>query len=256
MPAGKPLPHKLDVEDLMIELTRRCNMSCDHCLRGDAMDVAMDPDLMDALLAQIGHVGQVVFTGGEPSLEIGLMRKFYELAAKHGVAVDSFYVATNGAANQPELALFLLERYAEACSPEACSVSLSADPYHEEPAGPSILKGLAFYDGQKEHGWDDPDGWVMPVGRAYLNGLGFGNSAILDYRSEDFSPEVLPDGSVAVSELYLSANGRVYPECNLSYEEIDAATDDPDACPCRSLPADSCAEALYRQAMDAGRIAS
>ena len=31
---------KYNVNDLMVEVTRRCNLTCEHCLRGDARDVS------------------------------------------------------------------------------------------------------------------------------------------------------------------------------------------------------------------------
>jgi len=42
---------KYNVSNLMIEVTRRCNMCCDHCLRGDAQDLDLDIHLAKECLA-------------------------------------------------------------------------------------------------------------------------------------------------------------------------------------------------------------
>ena len=59
---------KIGVRSLILEVTRRCNMCCDHCLRGDAQDLDMQKETVDALLEQVGSIGGVTFSGGEPLL--------------------------------------------------------------------------------------------------------------------------------------------------------------------------------------------
>lgn len=61
---------RLIFNDLTIELTRRCNMCCSHCLRGDAQDKSMHIAHIDALLDQTQVIGHLHFAGGEPTLEI------------------------------------------------------------------------------------------------------------------------------------------------------------------------------------------
>ena len=61
---------KLSIDNLIIEITRRCNMACAHCLRGDAQNIDIDPSYMLKLLRDnnIDYISMVTFTGGEPTL--------------------------------------------------------------------------------------------------------------------------------------------------------------------------------------------
>ena len=112
---------------MILEVTRRCNMCCEHCLRGDAQNLDMAEETVDKLLEQVGSIATVTFSGGEPSLNVPLIRYFFKKARECGVMPYSFYVVTNGKANQLDLAAVLLEVYPEMEEPEACGISLSVD---------------------------------------------------------------------------------------------------------------------------------
>ena len=56
-------------DDLMLELTRKCNLECDHCLRGCTQDLSMDISLIDKILDETESINQISFTGGEPMIE-------------------------------------------------------------------------------------------------------------------------------------------------------------------------------------------
>lgn len=64
---------KITFENLTIELTRRCNMKCGHCLRGEAQEVDIDRKYIDSLLDQTELIGGMFFTGGEPTLALDTM---------------------------------------------------------------------------------------------------------------------------------------------------------------------------------------
>lgn len=55
----------IEAADFAIEVTRRCNMCCDHCLRGMAqnLDIIVLPD-------------HVFFTGGEPFLNVKAINSY------------------------------------------------------------------------------------------------------------------------------------------------------------------------------------
>lgn len=77
------------VESLVIEVTRRCNMRCEHCLRGDAQNL----DISTATLSEIAkHIypGSVTFTGGEPSLNVPAIKRYFELAERYGTMPNFF----------------------------------------------------------------------------------------------------------------------------------------------------------------------
>jgi len=173
----------------------------------------------------------VTFSGGEPSLAIPVMKRFYEIARQHGTQVNSFFIATNGKTNQAKLALFALEQYAKAEDTDACQIALSVDPYHE-PGCDELVRGLAFYSDAKERRPDQLD-WELMAGNAEANGIGRPRPTCTEFQASE--PQI--DGAVRTETVYLSCNGFAYPECDLSYDELDAARDDPGSCPTESVPA-------------------
>jgi len=44
---------KAELEYLVIEVTRRCNLRCDHCLRGDPQNLDLDVSLVSRLFDQV-----------------------------------------------------------------------------------------------------------------------------------------------------------------------------------------------------------
>ena len=226
------------VSDLCIELTRRCNMACAHCLRGEQQNL----DISFKAINQIAnHVkcNTVVFTGGEPSLNIKGIDYYFKRAEAIGNIPDGFYVVTNGVDSKrmSNLALSLLNAYGLICryngEPDEyfCGVTVSQDRFHEVFRSPSsmhdwdVLKGLAFYRyGDKSHSIDGNDDWLISSGRAESNGIGKypkkGNEE-LDYWIDDME---IREGILEIylnDILYVSSNGLITSNCDMSYDDID-----------------------------------
>ena len=214
------------VSDLMIEVTRRCNMCCDHCLRGDAQNLDISDEVLEAIARDI-QPSSVVFTGGEPSLNIAAIKKYFALAEKYGTLPCSFYVVTNGKENQEELAVALLRAYGKMSEPEMCGLALSIDCFHETvPAAAEIFKGLAFFsDTDKAHPVDEQNSnWLLNTGRAAENGIGVRSpyemcKSVEDLVLQDFI--VSGERQIEISDLYISSNGNVVSDCDQCYEDID-----------------------------------
>ena len=88
--------NKLSINSLMIECTRRCNLSCKHCLRGDTQNLNMKPRHISALLKNVDYISSVTFTGGEPLLYPQAIDAFIQSVKEFNVDVGNFYIATNG----------------------------------------------------------------------------------------------------------------------------------------------------------------
>lgn len=211
-----PVSHKrVCVDNLAIELTRRCNMSCEHCLRGDAEALDMSSKYVRKILGQVDEIKQVTFTGGEPCLNLKIIPYFYERARVGRKTPDSFFVATNGTLNQERLAEVLLRAYMESEEKEYCGVAISVDDFHEQYPS-DYVHGLAFYTDVKNRRGDYENEWVLNRGRAAANGIGKNKTEVV----RQFS--VLDDDEILfVDQVYLSANGFVYPDCNLDYVTMD-----------------------------------
>lgn len=196
----------MDIQDLVLEITRRCNMRCAHCLRGEAENKDMGFAVIDRILEMADSVQGVTFTGGEPSLYIPAIRYFFEKAKALGKMPCWFYVVTNGKENQLELAAELLKVYPEMEEQEFCGITLSVDPFHEKQQD-SLVRGLAFYRPDKE------DAEMIPFseGRAF---------SLLKSRFKTKHPEITADGQT-IEILYVSVDGDLVGDCDLSYKHIE-----------------------------------
>lgn len=174
----------ISVNSLVIEVTRRCNMRCNHCIRGDAQNCDISIESIKKI-AQSIQPGSVTFTGGEPSLNVNAIRKYFEYAEKFGTMPSSFFVATNGLTNQEELAVELLKAYGKMDEKECCELALSRDIFHD-----------AY--------WDDS--------KSYDNTIFEGLSFFIE--SEDTL-------DLRFDTLYVSANGNITTVCDISYKDID-----------------------------------
>lgn len=205
------------VNSLMIEVTRRCNMCCKHCLRGESQSLDISNETIKGIINQVDIISSVTFTGGEPTLNLEAIRYFFEEADRQGKLPSSFWLATNGKVNQLELAQILLQWYPKMDEKECCGVAVSEDPFHEINED-NIMKGLVFYDDSKTHAAEDKLNWIINEGRAKQNGIGRRErcsdiTAIdVDFVCEDY---------IGVDFLYVSANGNIIGDCDYSYEEID-----------------------------------
>ena len=211
--------HHIYVETLVFEVTRECNMKCAHCIRGDAQSLKLKEDYVDKVLSEVDSIGTLIFSGGEPSLNIPMIEYIFQKCSDLGKMPSSFYVVTNGKANAIQLATTLLKWYAECDEPEYCGLALSSDDFHETAPKKEIryFNGLSFFrpdDKMQKPGSRD---WILDGGRAHENHLG--RRAVSD--NLDFCFEDIDEDDARIELMYVSANGKVCGECDLPYDCVD-----------------------------------
>ena len=142
---------KLCFDQLAIEVTRKCNMHCAHCLRGQAENKDLSPDYLHQLLDQTDTIGSLTFTGGEPTLNLPIIAETLRYCKKHKIPVNDFYLVTNGKKITSKFLVLMMEWYAyclECGGDGECSgVALSKDMYHDpiDAHNETMLRGLGFY---------------------------------------------------------------------------------------------------------------
>ena len=212
----------LSIGDLYLEVTRRCNMKCEHCLRGDAQAVDMSRETVDKIFDLCDDISSITFTGGEPSLNLPLIDYVFEKCKEKWGYIPPFFIATNGMKNQVELASLLLRAYAYVEEKECCSVALSVDTFHDAfyQVETNFLKGLSFYSDCKEHdltkGVDTS--FLLNMGRAKENGLAEEDNP---YRNQSLQPKLqcdFYDDTVFVESFCVTALNEVVSECDYSYD--------------------------------------
>ena len=123
---------KLIFDSISIEVTRRCNLNCPHCLRGDAQSVDIDPATIDALLDQTERIYNLSFTGGEPTLNVPMMAHTLNALQSRCIPLSSMSVITNGVLLSLEFAKTVRDfsQYISRTG-QQITVLISKDQYHK-----------------------------------------------------------------------------------------------------------------------------
>lgn len=130
---------KLRLTEIWIESTRRCNMSCRHCCRGDAQDIDMNSSVIESLFKQVEFIGLIGFTGGESSLVSNILSDVLNLAKKYKVQILSFQVVTNGKEISDEFIQVLKDWYNYCEHNMSTNIFISKDKYHEKVDNSKLL---------------------------------------------------------------------------------------------------------------------
>lgn len=96
---------------LYLEITKRCQLKCIHCMRGDSEDVDMSNEIVDSILDQCSGIFEVFFTGGEPTLNVDTMDYFLQEVQKRNIPLGKLTFITNGISITDQLKNFLLRAY-------------------------------------------------------------------------------------------------------------------------------------------------
>jgi len=201
----------MDIENLIIEVTRKCNMSCGHCLRGCSQNIDINNQYITDVLEKIESVSTVTFTGGEPVLNPSAIVHFLNECKRLNIEVGDFYIATNGKIVTDEFMKTLLDLYLFCNWKESCLIEISNDYYHDVEGQDSDVKEqlMAFrfaeIKGRREHESMLYEGSYKDVGSDNGNYV-----KACEYDLED-------DG-IRGSEVYLNALGNLINGCDWSYE--------------------------------------
>lgn len=207
---------KANVYDLVFEVTRRCNLCCEHCLRGDAENLDLGREIVDKTLDCIEGIGCLTLSGGEPSLNMPIVKYIFSEIRRRKIPLGSFYVVTNGIANQMELAQTLLENITYCDEPDVCGVAISKDIYHDNAKNEcdSPVHYLSFYRDDKENGDYYSGKGIIRRGRAASDDFDGGR-----FKDPDIDPEIEVGSELYIGgTLYVSAAGEVRADCDLSYD--------------------------------------
>lgn len=121
---------KYTVCTLMIEATRRCNIACAHCMKGDIENLDISDKSIDSIMSQIGIIYYLVIGGGEVTLAPDRLRYILESAKRHDTKIAMVFITTNGIIKSQEF-LDIYEEYKQyVVVPDMCKIIISNDIYH------------------------------------------------------------------------------------------------------------------------------
>jgi hypothetical protein len=208
----------LTLDNVVLEVTRRCNMECMHCMRGKAQPIDLDMRVLDALLEQCSQIASLTLTGGEVTLVPGIIREIARKIAESDVEVSSFQIVTNGKVVPDEFMIALVELYM-ACSDEIeyrGSLEVSKDEYHEGYSY-DIAKYEVFSFYRKDTRLHINNDSIIDEGYAFENGLGRRSEEPEEWNVEDWGD----DDATVLNTIHISVRGDLVTSCDLSWERID-----------------------------------
>lgn len=82
---------------LNFDITRRCNMACPFCARGDAQNKDITPEVIDATFDNVRgvYICDIRLSGGEPMLNPDMVSYTIDSMIRHNAIVNSIFIFTN-----------------------------------------------------------------------------------------------------------------------------------------------------------------
>ena len=121
--------------EFYIELTRRCNERCAHCLRGDTQNLTITKEIIDKLFEDAKECLQVYITGGEPLLEPDILLYLIDKIANNWNTIR-LTMTTNGSILSEEVVkafeAFCRTPTANNAYKRRVGLSISDDSYHTD----------------------------------------------------------------------------------------------------------------------------
>lgn len=230
---------KYILEAVALETTRRCNMKCEHCMRGESQNIDMPKEYIDALLdnSDISRIGQICFSGGEPTLNPEIIVYTINKIISNNIDVRSIVMVTNGKVfnkeivdafnrfneyvNQMEIKeiekldfdynVIDKEEWIKSVTDNHARITFSIDKFHY-PITDDVKS--QYYQNAKgivitEHDLEDDK--ILKTGNA-----NFGKE--YNYRLE---PIIYANGNWIVTELYITAKGYITTPGDGTYSDMD-----------------------------------
>jgi sulfatase maturation enzyme AslB (radical SAM superfamily) len=206
----------LALSNLVLEITRKCNMRCPHCLRGPVQDLDMSTAIIDRVTTAAHHIFGITFTGGEPSLNAKTIHHLRWAAHFYECYLDYFWLTVNARFFKQDFYDAMTELYSVCHFKEDCSMTISGDQYHGKRSRKALemYSELPFFSDMWLHR-NIEDDQLLDEGMAYSNGIGRREKE--NIRTEITDYDLVGDSLYIGDMVYINAKGDVLLDCDLSY---------------------------------------
>lgn len=120
---------KYKFKGLSIEVTRRCNLRCEHCMRGEPQNVTITKEIIDKVFESAEDCEKIIFTGGEPFLEPEIIEYFVDRIIESGWTTKLLTVVTNGTIENEHI-VDAFKRFCNSGNNRAVVIYISFDAFH------------------------------------------------------------------------------------------------------------------------------
>ena len=246
---------------LAFEMTRRCNLKCKFCAKGEPQDLVISKSIIDKTLDEMQGVfiNTLRVSGGEPLLVPELIEYLFDNIIEKHILINDIVIFTNGLNTDLQLckSIYKIIRYQRQIEPEISDSKKLCSGFSEYVYGglhkykfsiiisdvgrnPFLFKNLEktriFFDenvkdenfiiSRQSYTMND-FGCLALEGRAAKNYKDLlGNTVSLDairYINHNyyFILDLKEDNHLITKTLSVSANGNVFQGCLMSYDRVD-----------------------------------
>lgn len=117
-------------EELAIEITRKCNLKCEHCMRGESQDSSITKEIIDKIFKNVEDCQSVAFLGGEPLLEIELIEYLVTKIIKNW-NTEVIQLTTNGTLKDKRI-IEIFNTFCKSKQYRQAFIIISADEFHNK----------------------------------------------------------------------------------------------------------------------------
>ena len=132
---------KYKFHELGLEITRRCNKKCAHCLRGEAQNITMTHDMIDKIIDDVEDVFALVLLSGEVLLEIDTIEYLIQKINKSHWHTKVIQFTTNGTILDKRV-IDILQTFCTGDNGRYILIRISNDQFHNSE---EYTKAYIFY---------------------------------------------------------------------------------------------------------------
>lgn len=145
---------KITWDMISLELTRKCQIKCRHCYKGDAQNETMSLETIDNLLKRTEIIGTLHLSGGEPTMALDQMDFIADKMFEYGIPLFNLMVITNGY-DKPERFMEIIKKFYRIIEisskfekgydvQKSVCIGVSCDRYHMEQ-GYNPMAAVKYY---------------------------------------------------------------------------------------------------------------
>lgn len=222
---------KININFLGIELTRKCNLKCSHCMRGDSQEISISNKTLKSIFNnsewQLRSIDNLFLSGGEPTLAVESLKMIYSLIKQNNISVRKIYTILNGTIYNEEFITTLnsiMELYNQSSKKACINISFSNDIFHPIISKKTFKlykthnKNKKFKINHYKTSLNTDETGILNLGHARKNNLGYIDFPINNY----FKPlEFYNDDIFTIDEVYINAKGFILKKSDGEYDAMD-----------------------------------